>query len=219
MGRRHRRDGVSAILSRRNALKQSNRNISNASGQNDSGSEAPDDDHVDFFDNYSVALEDDNDDSLKFNDDINAELVDSDIVRRLTFDDDSGEESVSIEDPLATTKSEVPTYSGTDRAMIQIYQYALQQGTSLGFIDNLFCLIRKSLKEWGFDVSKAPLRKTFMKQLRKKWFMVHPSLLASKFHRVVLAYPSFLFLNNSRISCPPPNFNVPKILSLSTNLA
>jgi Plavaka transposase len=72
---------------------------------------------------------------------------------------------------IRATKSEVPTYSGTDRAMIQIYQYALQQGTSLGVIDNLFCLIRKSSKELGFDVSKAPLRKTFMKQLRKK--MVH----------------------------------------------
>jgi hypothetical protein len=138
-------------------LKQSTRNISNASGPNDSGSEAPDDNYVDGFDDYSVPLEDDNDDFLKFNDDINAELVDSDIVRRLTFDDDSSEESVSIEDPLATTtKSEVPTYSGTNRAMIQIYQYALQQGTSLGFIDNLFCLICKASKEWGFDVSKAP---------------------------------------------------------------
>jgi hypothetical protein len=50
----------------------------------------------------------------------------------------------------------------------------MQQGTSLGFIDNLFRMLRKFSKEYGFDVAKAPLRETFMNRLRRKMVIATP---------------------------------------------
>jgi hypothetical protein len=55
----------------------------------------------------------------------------------------------------------------TDQAMIAVYQLALIHGTTLEFIDELFRLLKRSTK-LGFDIMKAPLRRTFMKNLRQK---------------------------------------------------
>ena len=60
-----------------------------------------------------------------------------------------------------------PSFTISDHAMVCIYKYAMEQGVSLSFVDNLFSMIRKFLKA-GFDIGKAPLRDTFMKRLRQK---------------------------------------------------
>lgn len=54
------------------------------------------------------------------------------------------------------------------RCMAGIYLMASKQGCSLEFIDDLFRVLRKNMKEDGFDITKAPLRSTLLKTLRLK---------------------------------------------------
>ena len=46
-----------------------------------------------------------------------------------------------------------PSFTISDHAMVCIYKYAMEQGVSLSFVDNLFSMIRKFLKA-GFDIDK-----------------------------------------------------------------
>jgi Plavaka transposase len=195
MGRRHRRDGVTSIISRHNALKQSTVGSRTPTNANDSRSESDDDDVFDFFGDNSTIASDDHNVTLEPTAYINAEIMDSDVIRRLTFDDFLGDESDSFEESVSDPNcEELPVFSGTDRAMIQIYQYAMQQGTSLGFIDNLFGMIRKFSKENGFDVHKAPLRQTFLKRLRRKMVVATPLPTCVDVPLSRSCLPKFLFL-------------------------
>ena len=75
----------------------------------------------------------------------------------------------NIQDDLDPTNSDEspnrkPSFTISDHAMVCIYKYAMEQGVSLSFVDNLFSMIQKFLKA-GFDIGTAPLRDTFMKRL------------------------------------------------------
>jgi hypothetical protein len=68
-----------------------------------------------------------------------------------------------------------PTLDLMDHAMIEIYQYALKEGTSLQFIDGVMSLIKKHTAN-GFDVTKTRRRKTFMRNLRDKMGVMAPPI-------------------------------------------
>jgi hypothetical protein len=75
----------------------------------------------------------------------------------------------------SSSDEKTPYFDATYLGLSEIHQLALESGVSLEFVDKIFRIMRKHLKD-GFDIMNAPLRNTFMKNARLMLGALSPPL-------------------------------------------
>jgi hypothetical protein len=101
----------------------------------------------------------------------------------------------------------------TDHAMVDLIQCCNNAGTSIKFLDQFLCTLKKHVKK-GFDVLKAPKRTNFMEKLRGRLGAPKAEIVASSHGYIV---PRYDFLDQVLDLFSMPYFQDPASCCMNTD--